>query len=308
MSGFDLSQYTPAELGLPEKFDQFRPCQVEAVEWAADQERRRFVGLGLPPGSGKSLIAAALAKVTGMRTAVLTATKALQEQYAADFLDLVDIRGKANYRCADKANVSCRFGAHEGCRLAGGLGCGYEEARARARKAQVVVTNYAYWIRANAFGRGLEPDPKEGGEPRPVELLVLDECHAAERELSNALRVVVRESWLRDAGVLDETDPARRRSEDVGEWAKAAKELGAWVKVRFEAAVKELRRRPTSAGREKVYVLEELVEALGAVGKMRGAEWVCEMKQGTKWGRCWEFDCVWPGQWAEGRLFVGRPR
>jgi Rad3-related DNA helicase len=88
----------------------------------------------------------------------------------------------------------------------------------------------------------------------------------------------------------------------------AAKELGVWGKVRFEAAVKELRRRPTSAGREKVYVLEELVEALGAVGKMRGAEWVCEMKQGTKWGRCWEFDCVWPGQWAEGRLFVGTPK
>jgi ATP-dependent DNA helicase DinG len=299
----DLSQFTPAELGLPDKFEKFRECQVEAVEWLAADERKRVSGVCIPPGGGKSGVARTLAKVTGLRSMVLTATRGLQKQYTDDFPDLIDIKGKANYQCADKQNLSCRFGAHEGCRLSGDLGCTYESAKARAKRGHALLTNYAYWIRINEFGRGLELGAKEG-EPNPIELLICDEAHACETELSRALKVTLRETWLRELGANEKGVD----SEDVGAWRDWAYNNLAVAKVLFEMAVGALKQKPTSAGRERVYVLEELYGALESISKMQSNQWVCELKLGTRWGRVWEFDCVWPAQWAEQKLFVGVPR
>lgn len=300
-----LADFSPAELGLPERFEQFRPCQIEAAETVLNSEKR-FVGLALPTGSGKSLAALAMARASGLRTVILTATKGLQQQYLETAPGLVvDIRGKANYQCRDQKNLSCRFGPYEGCRCAGGRGCTYETARDIAREAPNPVANYAYWIRAAQAARMQEFSRAQTGiEPPdgslPVEMLILDEAHAAVEQLSQALRVSLRESWLVTLGL--KTYP---RDDNFSRWVNWAEKAGVVAGIGLKQAISELKERPSKQRRDVVYELEELAEALGRISRMREDQWVLEMRQGTQWGRVWGFDCVWPGQWAESNLFCG---
>jgi len=295
-----LAGWEPSELRLPEKFTEFRPAQLEAVEWAANLDKR-FGGMCLPTGAGKTLIAMALARVTGMRTAILTSTRGLQEQYMAEFGmgGLVNIKGRANYQCADKPPANCRMGPHSGCGLAGDLGCTYESERWTAKNADIIVPNYAYWIRANERGRGLDLTEEQGG-PNPVELLVLDEGHRVAEELSRALRVSMRETHIRAAHLG--YDP---KCEDLVELAAWAREGAVDAGVELKMAIEALKRKASAVARDRVYELEELVDGLERVGRMNPEHWVVEQRKGTEWGRVWDYDCVWPGSWAESRLFVG---
>lgn len=301
-----LANFTPDELCLPSKFTAFRDEQIEAIEYAANSTAR-FDGLCLPTGAGKTIVGVGLAKATGLRTAILTSTKGLQTQYETEFREsgLVDIRGKANYPCADQRNLSCRFGPLEGCRLTNGRGCTYECARDEARASQIIVTNYAYWIRINERSRGLEPtididDPEES--PAPIELLILDEAHKASEELSRNIQVVIREPWLREARL------PQIRTDEFREWVDYASEHAESVDIELSAAKASLKQKPSKLNRDRVYALDSLAESLSQIMRMNKECWVLEMKSGTNWGRVWEWDCVWPGQFAESRLFLGIPK
>ncbi len=296
-----LQNFDPEELGFDkDKFPSCRPEQVEAIEQIANGEKR-IQSLCLPTGSGKSLVAAAAAKVTGLRTVILTATKGLQEQYLSDFesVGMVDVRGKANYQCADK-DVSCRFGAMEGCRLTNRNGCVYECARDTAIGSDLVVTNYAYWLRANErrkVGQELWADS--------VEMLVLDEGHAAMQQLSGAIQVTLRESWLR------EVELKFAATDELGAWVEYAGKNLPIINTEFENEKKALQRKPTDKQRKRVVQLEELVQALEKILRMTSEGWVCEMREGRAGqvnSRVWEFDCLWPGAWAEGKLFCNVPK
>src|SRR6266699_7201510 len=109
-----LNGLTPTDLGI--NYEQYRHIQLEAME-AALYGDSPIVGLGLPPGSGKSLTAVSIARMIqqeGGRTAILTSTKGLQDQYQRDFKGLIaDIRGQANYTCARARN--CEDGLAMGC-------------------------------------------------------------------------------------------------------------------------------------------------------------------------------------------------
>lgn len=299
-----LAQFTPDELQLPAKFTSFRPEQIEAAETVLNTNKR-FIGLCKPTGSGKSVSAMLIAKATGLRTVILTSTKGLQKQYEDDFSSsgLVDIKGKSNYQCGDLRNLSCRFGPLEGCRLTNGKGCSYECARDEARASQIVVTNYAYWVRINERGRGLEAPPEDGedGEriTNPVELLILDEAHRATEELSRNIQVSVRETWLREARL-----PVIK-SDDLLEWQAYVSEHSESLDIELSAAKATLKQRPNKLARDRVYVLDELLTAFAAIVRMNPDSWVLEMKPGTNWGRQFDFDCIWPGAFAESRLFLG---
>jgi Rad3-related DNA helicase len=51
---------------------------------------------------------------------------------------------------------------------------------------------------------------------------------------------------------------------------------------------------------------EKLLDKLHRLQSLSSSNWTCEISEGTKYGRFWKFDCVWPGQYSE-MLFQGIP-
>jgi len=311
--GIDLSNFTPDELGLTRlEYKAFRREQLEAVEFATSSTKR-FVGLGMPGGCGKTLFALALAQATMDRAVFLTVTKGLQEQYmtSSEGTGMVDIRGKANYQCRDLRNTNCRIGPREGCRLSDGLGCSYKAAHNEAKFSRLVNTNYAYWTRANQFGemgtalcQTLKDDETGDVEAvNPFGLLILDEAHLAVEQLSLSMRAALRESKLSQ---YDIDYPKEER--DLPFWTEWANENLVIVQAKLALATEKIRGQEQAKRgllRDSIRDLEEIEESMAKIGNMRPDDWVVEMRPGTTHGRVWDFDCVWPGMYAERYLFAG---
>src|SRR5580692_6671749 len=98
-SSTDPPPVSPADLGLPEKFSAWRTFQWDGIDRIISSTKR-FVVICAPTGSGKTGIGLGAAALSGERTVILTATKGLQDQVAAEAESLVaDIRGLNNYLC-----------------------------------------------------------------------------------------------------------------------------------------------------------------------------------------------------------------
>ena len=173
-----------AMLGIP-KYTSWYPGQEETFLRVLDwfHGPRRFLGLSVPAGAGKSLTAIAVAKLLGTRTCILTVTKGLQEQYLRDVTPLggVNMMGRNNYPCALVPGLTAEEGP---CR--DGLSCSFRDSDcpyyqqlARATVAPIVVTNYAYYLAQTRFSSGL-------GD---FNLLVLDESHLIFGALGNHLSI-----------------------------------------------------------------------------------------------------------------------
>lgn len=188
----------PHYLGAPDRFNSWRDDQAEALLCAIDTPKR-FVGLVLPTGTGKSLVAIMMHILTGKRVAILTSTKGLQDQLSRDFQDLglIDAKGQSAYECLAVRPGGELFGSVESpatcdrgpCRakVACSLkenGCLYYDKLREAQRGQLLVTNYAYWMTQYRHGQGLGN----------FEILVLDEAHAAPDELAQFLSTELRHS------------------------------------------------------------------------------------------------------------------
>src|SRR3990167_1206644 len=186
----------PPDFGAPEKFAEWRDGQDDLF-WDTLDCKTPVSIHAAPVGCGKSLGYMAAALASGKRVAFLTESKGLQDQIHKDFggIGLFDMRGLSNYTCRalDKGGhletlwakkwgrPSCDHGpctAGLRCDLKND-GCDYFDDYRRACSAQIVSTNYAYWIAIHKYGQGLGK----------FDWLVLDEAHAAPNALSAALSV-----------------------------------------------------------------------------------------------------------------------
>lgn len=308
-----LENYTPADLGL-DGYAAYRsdpvtgqPVQLEVIEFAGYCEKR-FAAAAAPTGIGKSLVAMSLAKLTGARTCILTATKGLQEQYVRDGEEygLVDIRGRSNYECGDYANLDCRGGSSMGCRYVGGKGCGYEIAKAKAKEAELICTNYAFWMTVNDKANGLERagDDAEWRGENPIEMLILDEGHAAPDLLSDYLSCRVYENEIKRW-----VDP-REMGDKISDWRAFAREHTEDLKAEIRTTGMELAHLGRKAEKKHIdalHGLEKLLVKFERIGTMQ-EDWVLDLRVGTQWGRLWAFDVIWPGRYAEQYLFHGVPK
>lgn len=308
-----LEGYKPSDLGLTD-YDAYRTdpstgreVQLEVIEFAAYCEKR-VCGPSVPTGIGKTLIAMSVAKLTGKRTVFLTATKGLQDQYAREGAryGLTDIRGRGNYQCGDYANLDCKGGMSMGCRYANGNGCEYERKKAEARNKEMLVANYAYWFNVNDLANGLQRTDAEAeifGE-NPVELLVLDEGHEAPNLLADYLACRVYEGEVKRW-----VDP-RELTEDIGAWKRFAvehvKDLDAEIRTTGMELV-HLGRKATKQQVDVLHGLEKLRSKLVRISGMQD-DWVLDAKVGTRYGRMWAFDVIWPGRYAEQYLFCSVPK
>lgn len=317
----------PSALGFsPTRFPSFRSTQVEAVFDATESTKRVRI-LNCPTGTGKTILALTTLVLEQARGLILTSTKALQDVYAEVGADIgvADVRGASNYICpalrphGDYAHLRkpgpfevtamadrgpCLTGAQ--CRLKAD-GCPRYDALRAARSAEIVVSNYDYWLTTGkSMQRRGETDADEGlGE---FDYIILDEFHAAESHVAKALHVDIDLTLTRH---LLGHDPISL-SASVEEWREWGRMLRVVLASKLDRAAREMRLAHEDGGGgasaadhrlvEELNVLRGLDRDLSDLWQMYG-RWIVERVSESKIA----FDPVWSDRYTEKMLFRGIP-
>lgn len=273
---------SPALLGLnPARFPRWRTGQPEAIH-AIHTAPTKYVGIVAPTGFGKSAMVMGYAQHFKGRVAILTSTKALQDQYAADFNNiLLDIRGQSNYQC-EIALVSVAEGpCHTGqrCELKQD-GCIHFDLKRAAARERVVLTNYQMWLYSMREKVGL-------GE---FDAVVCDEAHNIHAELSKFLSTRI---------TGHETKHHLGGSHPDKEWAKWAENsyfhlAGRMGDIRKSGLMSETEKLKELAG------IKVLRRKLSLLSKAVPDGWI--MQEGGYRGE-YQWECIHPGRYASKYLF-----
>lgn len=310
----DLSGLEPADLGIvSDRFYVFRDVQKQGIEHILfgpnGDGGRSVVACGAPTGSGKTGLAVGAARAAwewrGWRTAILTATRALEEQYLAEFPILADVRGRNNYECSN--GWTCKEGGdsedrcsacqeiaqqifeEDGERIKVPLcvscksHCPYRGAVEHAASSPVVLTNYQYWLNV----RGMNADAL--GQ---FQMVVCDEAHEAIGELGRYLGAWTSHKDLRTWSTFlfhgesgEVNDRIRRGLAEVV------------LAIRRDLPDVPERGRKTAAAKR----LEDLLKNVERVVDLSDdGPWLWQMDRGGV-----RFDPVWPGRYAPRYLMRG---
>lgn len=284
----------PPTFGLSEQFDKWRVGQDQAVQEIVLDENRFHIFVG-PTGFGKSLVYVCAAVLSGMRTLILTSTNALSHQIMEDFGDLcVQVKGKANYRCRKIGHgVMCDRGPcnyRVPCSWKDS-GCEYYDQVRKAGQAQIVVTNYAYWIynlkSAQAGGENAEVLVGDFG------LIVCDEAHDAPNKVADAFEVRFSTRNSVESYLMQDM-----------EWEDDRRKFQAWASGALVEAQRVLGEAKRDAKIERAY------QASNAVRKLRDALKICREQDESnviivpekKWG-VFRVAMAWPFDRAHDVLF-----
>jgi Rad3-related DNA helicase len=222
-------------------FDQIRPQQAKAIEFAIDawlNKGKKYVVLEMGTGCGKSAIGVTLSRWLRSQQFVdntydkgyepgtwfLTTQKVLQEQYMSDFgigeNSMRTIKSSSNYRCQlfdyskhpmNCAEVSRLMGAHKffknmykmcACK------CRYRDEKKDFIEAADSLTNYPYFFAESNHAKGITPR----------ELLILDEAHTIEEQLGKYVEVIVSEKFAKDK--LKKRMPKIKDMQHAVEWIR----------------------------------------------------------------------------------------
>ena len=328
------------------KFTEWRPGQAESLDaiLAAIDEGKRFVVLSAPTGSGKSLSAMTLAQVLRKdgSVAILTNTKALQDQYTADFAPtLVDFRGKSNYGCPllatinlDEAQprpcgdvkgillpmdgsldaVEALFGELEAdksgkivCPFRQAGQCDYYLAKTAAQDDDAVyITNYANYM-------GLVNNDKSWAA---ADTLILDEAHNLDGILEGYAELTISTYQLRDFGAaMPKWYSSVNQEQPQVDWDEWLAQISLW---RDTAAATykglESRRRELTDNEQKLFRnLENLLRKFALLQSVKGgylAEWKPWLKPRARKDPytgegSWHFRPFYPAAMAERLLYRG---
>lgn len=147
---------TPSDFHLPH--EDFRPHQLEMIEWGLDIAGQSGIGIAeKPTGTGKSAVAAAVG--SRHKTCVLVQKKALQDAYK-ELYGARLLKGKSNYPCVhpnkgswDDAVDDCHVGDHRDCPY----DCLYDLAKSAVLRSTFSSVNYAYWLSSSSFRKQMSP-------------------------------------------------------------------------------------------------------------------------------------------------------
>ncbi len=202
------------ELKIPERFQEWRDDQYNAVTAIADSERPHFL-LDAPTGIGKSLIGIGTQRIKSykaeqqVRMAYLCGTKQLQDQIMRDFGDIaVSLKGKSNYPCLlredafpDISAEDCNAGNPRECQHY--RECGYFRQKELAKKADIVVLNNAYFLNeANGWQSSFSG----------ADIMIADEVDALDNALMNYIEFKITSSQLEHYNLLPPADPEKKES------------------------------------------------------------------------------------------------
>lgn len=273
------------------------------MSWIASQldSNQRIVAVSAPTGSGKTILAVLAGLLSGRRTVILTATKALQDQYRDSMRGLsglADIRGQNSYACNYEDGLTAEEGpCHVGvqCPLKT-RGCIYYERLAAARNAstKIVLTNYSCWM-------ALMEHTEEGlGK---CDLLVLDEAHFAYDAISSFMAVVLHPA---DVGPLGAILPRGEAPETWKRWGNDVLPgaVDMLDKLKEEAVVQ----RESGQSRlgpivRSIKQATHLVRKLKTLASMKG-DWVVDRALSNRV----ELAPVWPAHYTESALLREVPK
>lgn len=237
---------SPQDLGLPDKFREWRPQQEQGMSDVMDWDGR-FVVLPMPTGTGKSAVYIGVSAMLQWRTAIITSSKGLQDQLLSDFsappIGLVDVRGRQNFACVNQAQFSnCETGYVGKCGSRISCECPYYEQYSTALVKDIVTTNYDYWMAVHAHGKGLGS----------FKLLVADEAHNAPDHICQSAAVTLSDRQVRV--MLDKRWPTGNLA-DIQVWQR-------WATTILPYAVSEHARRKVVMERDIINITENEAKEL----------------------------------------------
>lgn len=283
----------PYELGLPEKYVDWRENQEDAILQIIHTEKPFHISIA-PTGFGKSMMYVSAAYLSSKRFCALTSTKGLQTQLMRDFesIGLVDIRGRNAYECRVEHDGSrCDHGpciAGYQCPMKGG-GCYYFDAYRRALNARMVVTNYAYWMSSYAYGEGLGR----------FDMLTCDEAHNLPNVVSDFLTIT-----------LDRTDtftdsllPSNSANMQPSAWAQWARSVQPNVDSEVGSLKTDVKRggggRNVRRHLARMLMLQRTIDVLATIDDT----WIIDYSKHSI-----SFSPVWPKKYTDKVLFLNIPK
>ncbi|MBA7678831.1 ATP-dependent DNA helicase DinG [subsurface metagenome] len=299
----EILTVTPEELGLPERFTEFRSQQLTALERIAASDARVFL-LDAPTGAGKTLIMAALGRYQKTQILYTCHTKQLQDQAAADFPYGVVLKGRANYSCLkgdmtcaectkDQGNgnaARCQKCGYQSCEARGSdyeaatcpctWSCPYLIRKRQAKESELAILNTPFFLNEANYAGDFSGWP----------WVVLDEGDLTEYALMSFVEVKFTRGQIERLNIQP---PAKKTvAEAWYEWAKAEaipaiqKRLG-----EFEDEIDAFQIREKNN-------LERLLSKCWFLLRQNLAHWVFEPAEDS-----WTFKPVFIGRYAEDNLW-----
>lgn len=272
----------PGEIGLPAKFDNWRPGQEGILLQQLSSNNESVTVQVVPTGGGKSVCYVTSAILNSGRTLILTSTKGLQDQLSSEFGDYLSVvKGQSAYRCKVSGYPVSHGPCHWGyrCQLKD-QGCEYYDAISRANRASIVVSNYSFWFANDSTVLG------------SFTTLVCDEAHDTVDQLLGSLSCSIRR------------DDVARMSQ-FPQPGKGMNYYLAWGHIlaqRIEDKISDKKRAGKTDDNDAIRLLN-LKHKVEKLKKVRQDNWVAEHKGGTI-----DFEPIWPGRLTESYLTRGIPR
>lgn len=277
---------------MPEKFQAWRPAQVDALRFLLTAQKR-IKAVSAPTGFGKTAVYVAWALISKEPTCFVTDSRALQDQLMADFgeVGMVDIRGRRNYVCElhPDEGYTCEQGYQGGCPYKGTIACPSSAAEMRAATSLLVSTNYDKWTASKRYGTGMTHFKR----------VVFDEGHESHNALARSLQVVLHHPERERLLGMDPPVDA----ESLVAWKTWAIEGRAVVEAELQRALAKLKSanpRPSQV-RHALHV-KNLHRRLGTLATCNPSNWVVEEIE-----KGFQFDPVRPGRYAESNLLLRVP-
>lgn len=214
---FDYAKHFP--------FGEIREAQSEAIEFALDAfltKGKKFVVIEAGTGVGKSAIGLTIARYlaksasetmdSGYKNGAyfMTTQKLLQEQYIKDFGEdtggkMCQVMSSANYQCKFHKKQSCaesqrqlKAEADKSTKFARTCmtQCTYKLEKIKFLASEESVTNFSYFLAETSYA----------GKLVPRSLLVIDEAHNTDTELSGFIEISMSERFAKQALKLEMPD------------------------------------------------------------------------------------------------------
>jgi len=223
---FHYSQFFP--------YPEIRDSQTQAIDFALDSflnQNKKFVIVEAGTGVGKSAVGYTVAKYLDNQAPkpesrflpgsyFITTQKILQEQYIADFgsgpSPMRSIKSSSNYKCSYNKKNSCG----ESQRLlkvadkkspffrACTFNCAYKKAKEAFLAAHEGVSNFSYFLAETYYS----------GKIQPRNLLVVDEAHNCDMQLSKFIEMSISEKFCNQ--VLSLKFPKKATQVQTFAWVK----------------------------------------------------------------------------------------